>query len=126
MPIRHNRGRRNTHRNRIFASAMDRTNALLTQQRPVIRTPTPSPPAYDSPPAYQPPTPKPKLLKRFKNIFTRRKTKVRTLTPPPPAYSSPPLPYQRQRTYGENVPTYQPGGNKTQRKSKKRRSHKRY
>ena len=108
---------------------MDRTRSILNnthfdpyardQLEPVRRTP--SPPAYNEelPPAY--PAKKPTLYKRIKNRFTR-KTQVRPLTPPP-GYS---LPYQEPRTYGQNVPTYQPGGRKIRRKTKKRRSHKRY
>ena len=102
---------------------MDRTRSLLnnTNFDPYARHQfeprrTPSPPAYEPPPAY--PAKKPTLYKRIKNRFTR-KTQVRPLTPPP-GYS---LPYQEPRTYGQNVPTYQPGGRKI-RKTKKRRSHK--
>ena len=121
MP-RHRRTQR-TEMNRNFGNAMDRTRSLLnnTHFDPYARDQfeprrTPSPPAYEPPPAYPP---KPKLYKRFKNIFTRKKTQVRPLTPPP-VYS---LPYQQPRTYGQNAPTYQPGGRKI-RKTKKRRSHK--
>ena len=85
-------------------------------EQPVRRTP--SPPAYEPPPAY--PAKKPNLYNRLKKRFTR-KTQVRPLTPPP-GYS---LPTQEPRTYGRNnLPEYtppQPGGRKI-RKTKKRRS----
>lgn len=147
MNNRTNRHRRRTNRNRertrTFANAMDRTNALLnnepsTQTLPVVSQ-TPPPPGYyeELPPAYQSPAPvqapapapKRKLLKRIKNLFTRKKTvaPVRPLSPPPD-YSTP-LPRQEPRTYAQNnLPIYQPGGNKSRRRrrSKKRRSHKRY
>jgi hypothetical protein len=138
------RNRTNGNRIRHFVNTMNRTNALpnnalpnnalpnnVTRNNtrptmPMIRRTSPPPPAYyeEPPPTYQPPAPKPKLLKRIKNMFKKtKKTSVRT---PPPVYSSP-LPQQQPRTYGENLPTYQPGGNKSRRrrKSKKRISHKR-
>jgi len=105
---------------------MDRANVFLNtrhypQEQPNI-TRAPSPPAYyeETPPAYQAPAPKLKLLKRIKKLFTR-KTKVHSL---PPVYSSPQLPYQEPREYGDNLPVYKSRGGRKIRKTKRRHTKK--